>query len=834
MLNVELLTNGKCNPIGVQPDCVKFSWRYPAESSQFQQKAYRILVSTKKRMLKNATADLWDSGWMESADNLNIPSGISAYPAMEPIHWTVCLRDADGAVYTSRPASFVVQPKRWKAKWIWKNNEIHVNDVAGFKKEFALEDSVDYAYLCVSAHSQYKIWVNGCQVGGYVSPAPTTPKNDKRFLGFDVKPFLCVGKNRIEAVAIYQGGSGQNFVDGKPGFFCETHIQIGKKHVCIATGEDWLSSGSTPYESGMPYQQNRRITAVEHFDNRKTADWTPAVCVTGPCAVNTLRLQSIPEGVIERTITPRCLHQDNGLAVYDAGCIVSGWVKLKLSEECGTRICVRYSENLDGNGRVGHNVANETSDNYCDYYTMGNGDVEEWCPCFSYKAFRYFEITGHHNPVEVYVEDAHTDIQQIGKFHCDNPLLNEVYDACIQTQKNNALGQLVDCPHREQAQYLADSDVQAESLLYNFNAASVAEKVLSDFASAQQKDGTFPFVYPSNYRHKDFTICIPEWDLHFCTLLWKLYFLTGNADYLYRYYAPCKAMVDHYLSLQDVKNGLVPQSKHWHISDWPYPDVDHSGKYLAAENIKIYHDVQLLHKMAGILGLEEDAQRYESVENKYRSDIRNHLLDAQRGLFRDSSESAHYATGVNALALCYDLFESTETDTAVSYLENTPWESSTLLTLNVLQALFRNGRTEAAYRMLTADKERGWGVMIKKGYGTMWEGFSDIESHSHAWNAYPARIYAEYLVGIRCAEPGFARVELKPCFPAELNHLGATVNTPQGKLAVKWDRSEFETKLNLSIPFGIKVDVYEPDDKGGYVYRLTALPGRHQIVFMVN
>ena len=132
--------------------------------------------------------------------------------------------------------------------------------------------------------------------------------------------------------------------------------------------------------------------------------------------------------------------------------------------------------------------------------------------------------------------------------------------------------------------------------------------------------------------------------------------------------------------------------------------------------------------------------------------------------------------------------------------------------------------------MLTADKERGWCVMIKKVYGTMWEGFSDIESHSHAWNAYPARIFAEYLVGIRCAEPGFARVELKPCFPAELNHLSATVNTPQGKLAAKWDRSEFETKLNVNIPFGMKVDVYEPDDKGGYVYRLTALPGRHQIV----
>jgi alpha-L-rhamnosidase len=184
---------------------------------------------------------------------------------------------------------------------------------------------------------------------------------------------------------------------------------------------------------------------------------------------------------------------------------------------------------------------------------------------------------------------------------------------------------------------------------------------------------------------------------------------------------------------------------------------------------------------------------------------------------------------VNALALCYGLFEPSETDRALSHLEDTPWESSTLLTLNVLQALLSNGRTEAAYRMLTADKERGWGVMIKKGYGTMWEGFSDIESHSHAWNAYPARIYAEYLVGIRCLEPGFARVELKPCFPAELNHLSATVNTPQGKLTVKWNRSEYGTKLNMNVPYGVNVDVYMPAENGGYSFVKAVSAGSHMI-----
>ena len=274
---------------------------------------------------------------------------------------------------------------------------------------------------------------------------------------------------------------------------------------------------------------------------------------------------------------------------------------------------------------------------------------------------------------------------------------------------------------------------------------------------------------------------------------------------------------------------MVPKSKYCHISDWPYPDVDHSGRYLAAENIKICHNVALMHQMAAVLDLAEDAQWYAVEAQKYRSSIRDGLLDADKGLFRDSSGSKHYATGVNALALCYGLFERAEIGKAVSYLEETPWESSTLLTMHVLQALLRHGKTEAAYHMLSADTERGWGVMIKKGYGTMWEGFSDIESHSHAWNAYPARIFAEYLVGICCVEPGFARVKLKPCFPDQLNHLEAIVNTPQGKLSAKWDRGAFGTKLYLEVPYGVNVDVYMPAQSGDYAFIKTVPAGIHVI-----
>jgi alpha-L-rhamnosidase len=115
--------------------------------------------------------------------------------------------------------------------------------------------------------------------------------------------------------------------------------------------------------------------------------------------------QSIPEGIIEEVINPIAVGiQQAGLQVFDAGKILSGWPILELKGMKDIEIRMRYSENLDDSGRVGHNVANEQSENYYDEYIMHGGEKESWSPDFSYKAFRYIEVTGYPeliNPVNV-------------------------------------------------------------------------------------------------------------------------------------------------------------------------------------------------------------------------------------------------------------------------------------------------------------------------------------------------------------------------------------------------------------------------------------------------
>ena len=186
--------------------------------------------------------------------------------------------------------------------------------------------------------------------------------------------------------------------------------------------------------------------------------WTAAVPANAETATWKMRQQGIPEGAVHEEITPTAVgRQQAGWQVFDVGRIATGWVKIKASAPAGTRICIRYSEDLNGDV-VKHNVANEGSETYCDYYTFSGNGVEEFTANFDYKAFRYFEVVGLTDLItveDVTMEWASTDLEYTADFSSSNEMLNKIYQACINTQINNVEGMPVDCPHREQSQYLS-------------------------------------------------------------------------------------------------------------------------------------------------------------------------------------------------------------------------------------------------------------------------------------------------------------------------------------------------------------------------------------------
>jgi len=715
---------------------------------------------------------------------------------------------------------------KWEAQWIWRSSEVQINDFAYFRKAFHLAEQPASAQLRMSCHHYAHVYVNGHKLGGYGTPAPTAPHRRKLYTTYDVAHLLHEGDNCITADAHYLGGDCQNSVNGLPGFRLELRGEdAGGGTFELLTDTSWQVLVDMPHQIGTDYQQSRRISAIEAYDARKLdprwrhaggeldAATTSAQLAAVACEAWPMQLQTIPEGHIDeelavtRVVVLPDTATQTSISIFDAGRVVTGWPRFSLKGYAGVTIRMRYSENLDEEGRVGHNVTNEPSETHYDEYTMRGDETERWQPDFSYKSFRYVEVTGYPVPIdagELVVCSAHTALPYAGHFACSDDMLNRLYDASIRTQKNNMLGQFVDCPHREQAQYLADTDLQAELLLYNFDAIAMLDKTLSDFADAQLADGTFPFVAPTTYEHPSFHIQIPEWDLHFATLLWKLYEASGETNYLAAHYDTMTAMLRYYVGIIDPETGLVPVDKGWHISDWPYPTVEEEGPYLTVQQVKLAQALDIAGKAAALLGKDEDQQSWEHQAAALRDHLHKQLYVPELGAYKDSIGSSRAHQGVSAIALWADVVPQEERARVLSYVRQREWECNTVLSLPLLRMLFANGCEAEALAIIDRREYPGWLHMIEQGSMTLWEGWQDIESHSHAWNGYPVRLLQEHVVGIQSAAPGFAQAVIRPYLAAGLSLAEATVWTVQGNIHARWERAaDGELRVSVRIPAGI-------------------------------
>ncbi|MEF3305037.1 family 78 glycoside hydrolase catalytic domain [Paenibacillus sp. GYB003] len=819
-----LRVDGNETPLGLDNDGFRFSWRLAGDEQGLRSRAARIWVATDRRLLDKGEADVWDSGTFDGR-SLHADYAGPRLKGASRYWWKVAVWNEAGRRSDSDPARFDTGlfPEDWEARWIWRTTDLLTNDYAYLRKEFDVSKRIAYAKLFMSAHNVAQVFVNGTSIGGFGSPAPTNPEKRKYYLAYDVTAAIQNGRNCISAIAHYLGGSGQNYVNGVPGF----RLQLEAVHEDgtrqrWATDTSWETLKVMPRTAGMPYQQNRRMSAIDDYDARKLdpawqlPGFDMSACRRAVVAgVHEdgwpMKWQEIPEGAIEKAIVPHEVTPPGtpaGTQVFDTGKIVSGWPRIRLPGIPGVTVQMRYAEELEQSGFVKHHVCNEKQERHYDRYTMRGDALETWQPDLSYKAFRYVEITGYPDllvPGEhVEIVFAHTAVACEGRFRCSDGMLNQMFEAAVQTQKNNLLGQTVDCPHREQAQYLADSDLQAELLLYNFDSRSMLEKVLADFADSQLEDGTFPFVYPSNYEHPDFHLQIPEWDLHFCTLWWKLYWNVGDIRVLERYYDTAKRMIDYYLGTADPHTGLVPAGKGWHISDWPYPTVDHGSAFLTVHNVKLVQAARIVAEAAKRIGRPADGETYLQLAGELGRSIVRHLYDAERKRFVDclGSEASHQ--GVNGLALHAGLVPETDVGAVAEYVAGMEWEARTVLSLPMLRALFEHGQPEAAFRIIARQEYPGWGYMIRQGATTLWEGWNDIESHCHAWNGYPIRLLQEYVTGIRAVSPGFAEATIRPFFPDGLRFADACVTTVRGPISVRWERIERRTgtvfRLLLDIP----------------------------------
>lgn len=828
------------NPIGIDVERPRLSWQLRSLARNQVQTAYRILVASDKGKLdNNNVGDLWDSGKVESSQSMHVEYQGRPLSSGDICYWKVQAWDGAGfPTPYSEVARFemgLLEASDWDGIWIQATED---SSAPLFRKSVVLADKqVRKARAYVCGLGYFELYINGNKIGTDVL-APQWTNYDVRelrdliypfddqtsqrvlYVSYDVTDNLDSGLNGI-GVILGNGWYNQRErnVEGKmwygtPRMCLQLNIEyVDGTRQSLYTDETWVTSAS-------PITFNN-IYYGEHYDARlekpgwslpdyDDSAWMKARPTQTPTGV--LRSQVAPADRVVQAIQPIEMWQPQaGVYIFDLGRNISGWVKLRIRGERGTKLRLRFAEEIDSSHMLDFTSTGGKAQIQTDVYILKGQGWEEWEPRFTWHGFRYVEITGlTDEPPAGLLEGrvVHAAVHRVGTFSCSNPLLNQIDEMYGWSQLTNLHGGVPsDCPHRERLGYTGDGHITAEAGMYCFDLSQFYTKWLQDISDAQNKNtGFVPHTVPFAGGGGG-----PGWGCACVLIPWQMYQFYDDCRILDEHYGMMSHWMEYLMSRADADYIITHEEPgSWCLGDWCTP----GELRIPREYVNTYFFglvSQLMAEIAGVLGKPADVSKYETLLQNIKQGI------VKRFLNDDGTSFSVGEQGTEAFALAIGAVPQNLQPAVVKYLRHhismkkgSHVDTGIFGTPILLDVLTNHGLVELAYETLTKHDYPSYGYMLAQGATTLWETWEGTGSHNHPMFGSVVAWFYRVLAGIKPGLPGFAKVIIKPQVIQDLEYVKASVHTVRGLVSSAWQRRNGELELNVSIPTNTSGKVFVP------------------------
>ncbi|MCQ2142641.1 MAG: glycoside hydrolase family 78 protein [Bacteroidales bacterium] len=790
-------------PLAVDTFQPRFSWKLSGAEPQY---GYRLLVASSPRLLRAGKADLWDSGIVNSTDQVLVPDGGAGLSAGEIAYWKV-ISYAGGRKAASRPARFGVGLIGGTMEGEYIGACPGEGRSAILRKEFTLDRKKGTYILHVNSLGYHEVYVNGERVGdGVLAPAVSQLDKSSRIMSYDVTDLLRRGTNTI----VLWTGSGWY----KPGTFRAVYggalvkAELFNGGPCLVTDGSWEGAFSGYCDTGswLPHGfGGEKIDASFVPVSMKDIDglaWGP-VDVVNPGDIIAYPQMCEPCRVVE-TLSPVSVESFADTAwVVDFGKAVNAMLSIKLPElPKGTQVRAMYSD---------CETFDVTSNDYFISSGRKGGDLFE--NRFNHHVFRYVYLYGLPSKPElknIQARRMRTDFLPAGTFECSNEDLNKVYDMVSYTMENLAFdGYMVDCANIERLGYGGDGNASTLSLQTAFDVAPLYRNWLLSWRENVREDGSLPHTAPCPYRAGGG----PYWCSFIVQAPYRTWMNYGDIKIV----EDCYASMEKWLEYVDAnsENGLLKpwentNYRHWYLGDWLAPkgiDVRDPRSIDLINNCVLSQCYAELEKMASALEIEDEAAGYAS-----RKETIDSLINAS---FYNPADST-YASG-SQIDLAYPLLAGVVPDSLVGAvterLERYTLEerdghiAGGLVGVPIVTACAtRAAEADLFAGMLLKHDYPGYLNMMDNGSSTVWESWEGRRSRLHnCYNGILSWFY-EALGGLTPMDPGYRTVRIDPQFPESVDWAKITKETPYGTIKVSWERSGNPSeapKVEISLPSGV-------------------------------
>ncbi|KAF3209796.1 hypothetical protein TWF192_004557 [Orbilia oligospora] len=552
----------------------------------------------------------------------------------------------------------------WSAQG-WEKPE----PVPAYRNTYTLNSKPQFARVYATGFGVYKIFINGKAVSAESTMNPGWTEYAVRitYQTYDITEHLQAGDNVVTVwvadgwyrgrlglphkrwsarrgiygketgfMALFEifGSENKSFWTGssdETGWKCiqrspilETEIYDGEHHdarISIETAreDEWKDVKQIPE---VFVSELRRPVINEKTVNWRILKWDIESWST-ETATKALQAQTAP--LIRHTQTfplKETIRTPKGKIIWDFAQNITGKIKIKGSAPAGTKLTFLHVEILDQDGEACWIILRGAK--ATDSYTFSGNGVEEWEPEFTFHGFRYVQVDGLPEGVEieavakVYGSDCDKGLLKFNSTHRD---LNRFVENIQWSTRGNFYSVPTDCPQRdERLGWSGDINLFGPTAVYIFDCYSFLKQWLQGLADGLYIGGFNrpPIVSPNAFElpgsHRPMAI----WEDCLVALPWNLYKQYRDPSLLEALYPSIRKYYTKGIPRNE--DGLWVDS--FQYGDWLDPTTPPERPELAQTNQIFIADTwlcnisQIILNIATVLGKTEDVELFKSSKEK--------------------------------------------------------------------------------------------------------------------------------------------------------------------------------------------------------------------------
>ncbi len=686
------------------------------------------------------------------------------------------------------------------------------------RREFSVRQKPERATLYFSGLGLSEAWINGCRVGDEVlSPHASDYNRLVYYRTFDVTDFLRAGKNAVGCIL----GNGRHFAPrvrvpfpmeshGCPKLLLQLEMEYGDGTVeRIVSGADWkiTDDGRIGW--------NNEFDGEDHDGRKDGSDWSRvgyndhswrcAQMVATP--MGGLKAQiSDPIRVTEVIPAREVWTTKYGTRMWDFGVNLVGWCRGTIRGPEGTLVTLRHAEELETRNLLA--TENLRSAHCADRVVLGEGDTV-FEPKFAYHGFRYVEVVGEAEQVELEACFVHDDVKPAGFFQCSNELLNRIVEAAARGIRGNYRSMPTDCPQRDERMgWLGDRAGGAPGEMFLFDVSKLYRKWMDDIRLAQGANGCVPDIAPPFWRmysdNVTWASCvtfIPHWlQRHYGDTR----VIERNFDAIARWIRHMEGYLDGGLLSRDVYGDWCVPPESPHLIHSEREDRKTSPVILASAYLA--KNLELAAGLARHIGRGDLAACWLVRREQIAAALNARFFDPATGCYDNGSQTACL------LPLAFGLTPEEHSRKSFEFLVSRITESGrpSLGTGLVggqwlMRTLTAWGRPDIARALAVREEYPGWGYMIGRGATTIWELWNGdsadplMNSGNHVMLLGDLITWIfEDVAGIQPADYGFKSVRFRPHFL--FDEVACTHHSIHGPMGSSWKITNDKVAWEVSLP----------------------------------